>query len=456
MTSISRRHFHHMAMSAGAAAALGMFGRGVAYGAPGSGFRAMVGVFLFGGNDGWNMLVPTDPAAYSAYVASRQTVALPPSAVVPLAGSGLGLHQAMASLAPIWDAGAMALVLNAGTLAAPLTKATFVSRPDLRPSNLMSHSDEQEHWQGLRAQGVNRDGFMGRLHDRMGAGSGVPPVISFAGNNVALIGQQAQPLVLPSRTVLTRADSGNPAIEAAVSSFAGGTGLGDDVTQSTAETLKDAYAMTAATSAVLSATGSVEAFFVNPSTGAALTSEVAMQLKRVARMIEARSTFGHGRQSFFVSQGGYDTHDNQVTGGNVAAGTHANLLGDLALALAAFYKAMQSLGLQDNVTTFTMSDFGRTYRGNAQFGSDHAWGNNHLVIGGGVTPKGVFGRYPDPTLGGADDISNEGRFLPTMAQEEYLGAILKWHGVADGDMPYVVPNWGTWSTNGRGPIGLYG
>ncbi len=455
MTLISRRHFHHMAMSAGAAAALGMFGRGVAYGAPGSGFRAMVGVFLFGGNDGWNMLVPTDPAAYAAYVSSRQTVALPPAAVTPLAGSGLGLHQAMAGLAPIWDKGAVALVLNAGTLAAPLTKATYLSRPDLRPSNLMSHSDEQEHWQGLRAQGVNRDGFMGRLHDRMAATGGVPPVISFAGNSVALIGQQAQPLVLPSRGVLTRTASGNSAIEAAVDSLAGGAGL-DDVTASTAQTMKDAYAMSAATSAVLGATGSVEGFFVDPASGAALTSDVAMQLKRVARMIEARATFGHSRQSFFVSQGGYDTHDNQVTGGNVAAGLHANLLGDLALALAAFYKAMESLGLQDNVTAFTMSDFGRTYRGNAQLGSDHAWGNNHLVIGGGVTPKSVFGRYPDPTLGGADDISNEGRFLPTMAQEEYLGAILKWHGVADGDLPYVVPNWSTWSTNGRGPIGLYG
>ncbi|KTT68541.1 DUF1501 domain-containing protein, partial [Sphingomonas endophytica] len=177
----------------------------------------------------------------------------------------------------------------------------------------------------------------------------------------------------------------------------------------------------------------------DPATGAALTSDVAMQLKRVARMIEARSTFGHTRQSFFVSQGGYDTHDNQVVYGNVATGTHATLLGDLALALSAFYKAMEALGLQDNVTAFTMSDFGRTYRGNAQQGSDHAWGNNHLVIGGGVTPKGVFGRYPDPTLGGNDDISNEGRFLPTTAQEEYLGAILKWHGVADSDLPYVVP-----------------
>jgi uncharacterized protein (DUF1501 family) len=450
---MTRRHFHRAALTAGAAAAIGMLGRGVAYGAPGSGFRAMVGVFLFGGNDGWNMVVPTDVATYGAYVASRGTVALPPSGLTPLSGSDFGLHGAMSSLAPIWDQGAMALVLNTGTLAAPLTKATYQSRPDLRPTNLMSHSDEQEHWQGLRAQSVNRDGFMGRLNDRIGA-TGVPPVISFAGANVALIGQQAQPLVLPSRGVLTRFTSGNAAVEAAVDSFAGASGLGT-MTDSHAQTLRDGYAMTAATGAVLGASSGVDACFVDPATGAALTSDIARQLNRVARMIEARATFGHSRQSFFASQGGYDTHDAQVTAGAVTTGLHANLLRDLALALSSFYAAMQSLGLADNVTTFTMSDFGRTYRGNAQLGSDHAWGSNHLVIGGGVTPRGVFGRYPDPTLGGADDISAEGRFVPTLSQEEYLGPILRWHGVADADMPYVVPNWATWSANGRGPIALY-
>lgn len=451
--SISRRHFHKLAMSAGAAATLGMFGRGVAYGAPTGNFRAMVGVFLAGGNDGWNMVVPSESTTYGAYVQSRQTVALPPSALTPLTGSGYALHKAMANLAPIWDAGAMALVLNTGTLAVPLDKATYNQRPDLRPTNLMSHSDEQEHWQGLRAQAVNRDGFMGRLGDRLGGGS-VPPVISFAGNNVALIGQQSQSLVLPSKSVLTRMTSGNSAIDTAVASFADGAPLGT-LTDATAQTLTESYAMSAATAAVLNGASGVDSYFVDPATNAALTSDVAQQLKRIARMIEARATFGHTRQSFFASQGGYDTHDAQVVYGAPDTGTHATLLKDLALALGGFYNAMQSLGLADNVTTFTMSDFGRTYKGNGQLGTDHAWGSNHLVIGGGVTPRSVLGSYPDPTIGGSSDISYEGRFVPTTSQEEYLGAILKWHGVSDADMPYVVPNWGTWSTNGRGPIGLY-
>jgi uncharacterized protein (DUF1501 family) len=116
---------------------------------------------------------------------------------------------------------------------------------------------------------------------------------------------------------------------------------------------------------------------------------------------------------------------------------------------------MQSIGMAENVTAFTMSDFGRTFKGNAQNGTDHAWGSNHLVVGGNVTPGGIFGAYPDPVIGGAHDVSNEGRFVPAVAQEEYIGAIARWHGVGDADMPYVFPNWSTWSTGGRSPLGLF-
>jgi uncharacterized protein (DUF1501 family) len=144
-----------------------------------------------------------------------------------------------------------------------------------------------------------------------------------------------------------------------------------------------------------------------------------------------------------------------VNGGNNDTGTHANLLGDLAMALAGFHRAMQSIGMAENVTAFTMSDFGRTFKGNAQNGTDHAWGSNHLVVGGNVTPGGIFGAYPDPVIGGAHDVSNEGRFIPAVAQEEYIGAIARWHGVSEADMPYVFPNWSTWSTGGRGPLGLF-
>jgi uncharacterized protein (DUF1501 family) len=456
--TLSRREFTRLVAGTGALAAFGQLGRTTAMAAPSGSYRAMVGIFLFGGNDGWNMVIPTD-ARHSAYLAARGSVGIKAAALTPLTNSAYALHPAMSALRPVWDEGALALVLNTGTLFAPLTKATYQSRADLRPTNLMSHSDEQAHWQGLRARDVAIDGFMGRVTDRMAASS-VPPLISLGGSNLATIGKTSSALVLPSTGTLGRSGfstgtgAANVAKNAAIDALANGTGLGA-VTEATARDVVGAYGQANTANGILTATSSLDGYFTNPTTGAALTSDVARQLMRVARMIEARGTLGHNRQTFFVSQGGFDNHSGQVNGGNNDTGTHANLMGDLAMALAGFYKAMKALGMQENVTAFTMSDFGRTFKGNAQNGTDHAWGSNHLVVGGNVAPGGIFGTYPDPVIGGTSDISNEGRFVPALAQEEYLGAIARWHGVADADMPYVFPNWATWSTGGRGPIGLF-
>lgn len=453
MSTVTRRDFARLIAGTGVAAAFAQLARTSAIAAPSSSFRAMVGVFLFGGNDGWNMVVPAD-SRYAGYAASRGTVALQQSALTALTGSGFALHPAMASLRGAWDEGALGLVLNAGTLHAPLTKTLYQTRGDLRPSNLLSHSDEQAHWQGLRARTENYDGFMGRLTDRA-ATTTTPSLISIAGSQLAILGQRSSPLILPSTGTLTRtayAAGANPK-NAAIEAFASGAGLGT-ITDTTASQMTQAYTQATAANTILSATSGVDAHFVNPTTGAALTSDIARQLLRVARMIEARDQMGHGRQTFFVSQGGYDNHSAQVNA-NTATGTHANLLGDLALALAAFHSAMKAQGMSENVTAFTMSDFGRTYRGNAQLGTDHAWGSNHLVLGSGLVARTAFGAYPSTTLGGPDDVATEGRFLPTIAQEEYLGAIARWHGVAESDLGYVFPNWSTWTTGGRAPLGLF-
>jgi uncharacterized protein (DUF1501 family) len=453
--TLSRRDFVRLTAGAGALAAIGQLGRTTAMAAPNGSYRAMVGIFLFGGNDGWNMVVPTD-ARHAAYLAARGSVGMPLAALKPLTAAPYALHPAMNALRPVWDEGSMALVLNAGTLYAPLTKATYQQRADLRPTNLMSHADEQAHWQGVRARDFATDGFMGRIADRMGVSS-VPSLVSIAGANLAVIGKQSSALVLPSTGTIKRsgyAAGSNPknaAIDALASGAAGGA-----VSDTTARAYASGYGQADTANTIISAASTVDSYFVNPTTGAALTSDLARQLMRVARMIEARNSLGHARQTFFVSHGGFDTHSGQAAGTNNDGGSHAGVLGELAMAMAAFHRAMQSLGLGENVTAFTMSDFGRTYKGNAQKGTDHAWGSNHLVVGGNVTAGGVFGAYPDPVLGGANDISGgEGRFIPALAQEEYLGAIARWHGVSDADMPYVFPNWGTWSSGGRGPIGLF-
>jgi uncharacterized protein (DUF1501 family) len=458
---ISRRDLIRLTAGAGAAATLGQLSRTAAYGQSNN-FRAMVGIFLFGGSDNWNMIVPND-GRYGAYASSRgSTLALPQSSLSNLSGVGYGLHPSFAPLQSAWSDGALNAVLNVGSLYQPLTKSLYQTRKDLVPLNLFSHADEQNHWQGLRMRDVNQDGFMGRINDKEQA-LAVPDLVSLGGSTLAVIGKQSSPLILPSTGTLVRngfnagaTDSATTTRQSALSAFADGGGYGT-TTQITATQISSAYNQATTSNTILSSTTSnVDQFFKNPANGAVLTSDVSRQLLRVARMIEARGALGHSRQVFFASQGGYDTHSAQVDGNNTT-GNQANLFTDLALAMAAFYNAMKALGLQNNVTAFTMSDFGRTFKVNAQRGTDHAWGNNHLVLGGAVRDRQIIGSYPDVTLGGAQDIDNAalGRWIPTIASEEYIGAIAQWYGVAAGDMPYVFPNWQTWSTNGRGPIPLF-
>ena len=452
--TVSRRELLRMTAGGSALAALGQLSLSSALAADTSGYRAMVGVFLFGGNDGWNMVVPND-GRYADYAKQRGSVAVQQSSLVSLTGTAFGLHTAMASLKPAWDEGALSRGLNTGTLFAPLTKSLYAARPDLRPINLMSHEDQQNQWQGMRVRATNNDGFMGRINDRAQAAS-LPPLISIAGSQLALIGNRSAPLTLPSSGVISRTGYNSASTDAVVKSrqasmdtFADTSSYGA-VTDLTGKGMSSAYAQASEANIIISSTNStVDKYFVNPTSGATLTSDISRQLLRAARMIEARGTLGHAKQTFFVSQGGYDTHTDQLS-------THNILYADLAMALAGFYAAMKALGLQHNVTAFTMSDFGRVFKGNSQRGTDHAWGSNHLVLGAALANGKVHGRYPDMAFGGPEDTSNDGRWIPSIATEEYVGAIAQWYGVSSTDLPYVFPNWSAWNGGGRGPVPLFG
>jgi uncharacterized protein (DUF1501 family) len=451
--TISRRELLRVVAGSTAVAAMGQLGLSSAL-ADTSSYRAMVGVFLFGGNDAWNMVVPTD-GRFATYATQRGSVALQQSSLVPLTGTPFGLHPSFASLKPAWDEGSLSVVLNTGTLFQPLTKSLYTSQPALRPLNLMSHEDQQNQWQSqmMRSKGV--DGFMGRINDRAPKAD-LPPLISIAGSQLALIGDRSSPLILPSNGSIVRSgynaastDASVKARQLALDTFADASSFGQ-VTDLTGKGMSSAYAQAVAANAVISATTSVvDKYFVNPTTGAALTSDISRQLLRAARMIEARGSLGHAKQTFFVSQGGYDTHVGQLA-------THNAIYADLSNALAGFYNAMKALGLQDNVTAFTMSDFGRVFKGNSQAGTDHAWGSNHLVVGGTLAKGKVHGRYPDMTFGGPEDSANDGRWIPSIATEEYIGAIAQWYGVSAADLPYIFPNWSTWNGGGRGPAPLFG
>jgi len=451
--TLSRRDFGRLLAGASATAALAQIGVSAAV-ADTSSYRAMVGIFLFGGNDAWNMVIPNDER-YADYAAKRASIAVKQDALMPLTGTAFGLHPAFAPLKGAWDEGALSVVLNAGTLFQPLTKTLYQSRPDLRPLNLMSHEDQQNEWQGMRMREKNLDGFMGRILDRADQAE-LPPLISIAGSQLALIGSRKSPLILPSTGGISRngynaasTDAATVARQSALNAFSDASAFGA-VTDFTGRGMSSAYAQAATANTIVSATTStVDQYFKNPTTGATLTSEISRQLLRAARMIEARNTLGHAKQTFFVSQGGYDTHNGQ-------AASHNTLYADLAMALAGFYAAMKALGLANNVTAFTMSDFGRVYKPNANAGTDHAWGSNHLVLGAALASRKVHGRYPDTTYGGAEDAYNDGRWIPSIAVEEYIGAIAQWYGVSAADMPYVFPNWSTWNGGGRGAVPLFG
>ena len=460
--TISRREFSRLIAGGGALAAMGQLSRTAALAQTTSSYRAMVGVFLFGGNDAWNMVVPTD-SRYATYASTRNAgLVLPKTSLMALSGTAFGLHPSFAPLQTAWNEGAMNVVLNTGSLFQPLTRTLYQTRPDLVPLNLMSHAHEQAHWQGNRARETSLDGYMGRMADKMPS-TALSPLISIAGSNLITIGKRSSPLVLPSTGTISRngfvQGSTNTTIAArqsAITAFSDANMLGT-VSGLAGNGISSAYSQAITANTIVSATTSVvDQYFKNPVTGAVLTSDVSRQLLRAARMIEARDLLSQSRQVFFVSQGGYDTHSDQTNGpGATTTGTQANLYSDLAMALAGFYAAMKALGVSKNVTAFTMSDFGRVYKGNAQNGSDHAWGSNHLVVGGALSGSKVQGAYPNQALGGPDDSNTDGRWIPTIAIEEYVGAIAQWHGVSSADMSYVFPNWSTWNGGGRGPVPFF-
>jgi uncharacterized protein (DUF1501 family) len=455
--AFSRRDFGRLALGSGAAAALGTVGLSTATAQQSPDFRAIVTIFLYGGNDGWNSLVPID-TRHATYASLRgPSLALAVDDLVRLGDTGYGMHPSLAPLKEIWDAGAMNWVLNVGTLVKPITREIFWADPSSRPSNLSSHSHEQEHWQSMRPGSVHPDGVLGRMADGLPLTSAASPLISTNGDNLALMGRTASPLILPLYTSFERVgwepQNGDPVVQTrmrALEAFAKGPHE-SRVQELTSATLDRSYAAAALVNPILREASTIDHHF-EQEPGVFRDTQMSRQLRLIARSIAAASSLGHGKQVFYAGQGDYDTHANQVAGGRVL-GAHADLLTDLAVNLRSFYRALRQLGLQDKVTVVTMSDFGRTYRGNGSAGSDHAWGNALFAIGGALRPQMIHGRYPSLNLAGDDSVENEGTFIPTISNEEYVGAVARWFGVQD--MGYVFPNWSRWSTNGRGPVPMF-
>ena len=398
------------------------------------GYKALVCLFLHGGNDGNNLLMPYEPDDHVLYSQARGVLGLARDRVLPItptntAGRRFALHPSFTRLQGLFDGGQAAMLANVGPLVVPTTKTDYQRGLVALPANLFSHSDQQAAWQTGSFSASLKGGWGGRLLERLvdggaahrgyacvslssgalwGAGDGtlqpyrVPVSGGFGFEGYTPDSQDALSYALDSLVRQTRSDP----FEAAW-------------LQSLGRSMDNQRVLTQALGAA-SAPASIPA-----------NTELGQQLAMVAKLIQARDTMGLQRQCFFCSIGGFDTHGaDQLT-------TQRDKFAEIDAAVAGFYAALQGMGLQDQVTLFTASDFGRTLVSNGQ-GSDHGWGNHHLVVGGAVNGGQVLGRFPSHVIGGADDIGG-GNWVPSMALDQFGADLGRWFGAGDSALDEIFP-----------------
>ncbi len=420
-----------------------------AQGVPGDDSKALVCLFLFGGNDANNMLVPYDPAAYQAYAANRGILALPRDGLLPLNATGddgreFAFHPAMGPLRSIFDAGDLAMIANVGTLVAPITKAEYQNGGAAIPPHLFSHNDQQVQWQTSVPESHRRVGWGGRLADllqSLNAESNISMNVSLAGNNFFQVGDEVvQYHMTPNGSIgLNAYDAGWAPVRQRYDAMddVRTRGYGQIFEQEYANVLNRAIANDTLLKATFDGVPDHKDKFVRSTDENGRLNRVADQLQMILRMIEARQTLGMKRQIFFAALGGFDTHDAQLE-------DHHALLGQLSAALADFHEATETLEISDQVTLFTASDFNRTFNSNGK-GSDHAWGSHHMVMGGAVRGGRLYGRMPELEINGPDDTGSRGSWIPSVSVDEMAAGMARWFGVSEADLPLVLPNIGRFS-----------
>jgi uncharacterized protein (DUF1501 family) len=450
--------------------------------APPSDYRALVCILLNGGNDGNNLIIPNHSDAnisnYANYASSRSSQGLAiaqnqllPITVPRLSNLTYGLHPSLGPVSgginngihELWGQGKLAAVVNTGNLIRPMTKAQYQQQPTWRPYQLFSHSDQVQQMQTSRSDTPIPIGWGGKIADRTNSSNNpsgqIPMITSIAGTQLFTLGRSTTPLILRN--------AGTPLNQTLVFNSTTGTdpfSVARRNMMAELRTIDLSSPLAAATSEITNqaqiASNALSSF--QEVTVTFPDTNLGNQLKQVARVIKKRSDLAVTRQVFFVELGGFDNHQNQLNGQN----SQNALLVQLSQAMRAFYDEMGSQNIADKVTTFTLSDFGRTMNPAGTgygVGSDHAWGNHMFVMGASVTggnfygsqrPDGTGNYFPTLQLGGADDIDTgtnpRGRWLPTTSVEQYAATLARWYGLSDSDLSVVFPNITNFPNNNLG------
>lgn len=390
-------------------------------------YKALVCLFLNGGNDGTNLIIPSDPSGYAAYARARSELAISLTGLLPITpraysdGRNYALHPSVSGLRGLFTQGKVAVLANVGTLVRPTTLAEYQSGRNL-PPQLFSHNDQITQWQSSVPDRVFETGWGGRLADILDAINGNSQVsmsVTLSGNCSFLRGKGVTPMAVSSGGV-NRLGSIKPAL---VDILGGGesNALAAAFGGITFDAINDAELM----STVLQGAPTLQTIFPGSPTGA--------NLAMVAKLISVSQALGLKRQIFFVQLTGWDTHAAQ-------SGAHDSLLAELSGAMKSFYDATVELGVANQVTTFTASDFGRTYVPNAG-GTDHGWGNHQFIMGGAVQGGDIYGQMPSLVVNGPDD-TGRGRWIPSTSVDEYNATLATWFGVSATNLPVVLPNIG--------------
>jgi uncharacterized protein (DUF1501 family) len=398
----SRRNFLGMSAGFGALAALSRFNLVKAATAPATDYKALVCVFLFGGNDGHNTVVPLAPAEYNAYQNIRGGLALAPNEMLTINANNVpfGLHYGLPEMQNLYNQGKLAIVANVGNLVKPTTKSDLSQLPN----QLFSHADQTTQMQSGSPTGALGTGWGGRS-----AGSLVQSASLEPGNNLSQSAMTFYPQPAADARALAQKEivtTDSPSV------FVNGAN----------KVLNDAINL----NTILRSAGGNPPFTTQfPST------ELGVRLREIARFIGLRNTVGISRQVFFCGMGGFDTHGSQEW-------SHWNLLQQLSQALSAFYAATEEMGVAQQVTTFTTSEFGRTLQPSGS-GSDHGWGGHHFVLGGAVRGSAMYGSFPAMSLGAQHFLDSRGILIPTTSLSQYGATLARWFGVDDAQLNSIFP-----------------